>query len=202
MQLFKINKQRVKSSPCCEGSDSDTAATTATKTETTTAPATSTTETVCMRTPVWIQKQITVVAPSRGCHLITNDILEAVASEMKLIQIGMCNLFLQHTSASLTINDQVDAHVRTDMETALNKLVPAEWGRNGTFKHAVEGDDDMPGHMKCSMMGVSLNIPISNGKLALAPCQGLYLNEHRDAGGWFGGHARNIVITLQGQSKL
>ena len=155
-----------------------------------------------MRHPVWFQKQITVVAPSRGCHLITNALLEAVASDMKMIQMGMCNLFLQHTSASLTINENIDPNVRVDMETALNKLIPAQWCRDGIFKHAVEGEDDMPGHMKCSLMGVSLNIPICQGKLALATCQGVYLNEHRDEGGWFAGHARNILITLQGQRYL
>jgi secondary thiamine-phosphate synthase enzyme len=87
------------------------------------------------------------------------------------------------------------------MEVALNLLVPAQWNRDGTFKHTLEGDDDMPGHVKSSLMGVSLNIPITNGRLALGTWQGIYLNEHRDLGGYGGGHRRNIVVTLQGQGK-
>lgn len=86
-----------------------------------------------------------------------------------------------------------------DMEVALNKIVPASWTRDGTFLHTMEGDDDMPGHVKSSMMGVSLNIPIRDGRLALGTWQGIYLNEHRDQGGWGGGHTRRIIITLQGQ---
>ena len=79
-------------------------------------------------------------------------------------------------------------------------IVPAQWNRDGTFHHTLEGDDDMPGHVKSSIMGVSLNIPIQNGRLALGTWQGIYLNEHRDQGGWGGGHTRRILITLQGQS--
>lgn len=89
--------------------------------------------------------------------------------------------------------------VRRDMEVALNKIIPASWNRDGTFLHTMEGDDDMPGHVKSSLMGVSLNVPIQNGRLALGTWQGIYLNEHRDQGGWGGGHTRRIVITLQGQ---
>mmetsp|Transcript_42153 Transcript_42153/g.62431 ORF Transcript_42153/g.62431 Transcript_42153/m.62431 type:complete len:116 (-) Transcript_42153:61-408(-) len=114
--------------------------------------------------------------------------------------MGMCNLFIQHTSASLTINENADPDVRRDMEVALNKLVPASWCRDGTFVHTMEGDDDMPGHVKTSLMGPSVNIPIRNGRLALGTWQGIYLNEHRNQGGWGGGHTRNIVVTIQGQS--
>ena len=78
--------------------------------------------------------------------------------------------------------------------------VPAQWTRDGTFHHTDEGDDDMPGHVKSSLMGPSLNIPIRNGRLALGTWQGIYLNEHRDQGGWGGGHTRRIIITLQGQT--
>jgi secondary thiamine-phosphate synthase enzyme len=152
-------------------------------------------------TPLWFQHAITVTAPSRGCHLITGDILKATGSDLKTIEIGLCNLFIQHTSASLTINENADADVRTDMETALNRLVPATWNRDGTFRHTAEGDDVMPGHVKSSLMGVSLTIPIRHGKLALGTWQGIYLNEHRDQGGWGGGHQRNIIVTLQGVGK-
>jgi secondary thiamine-phosphate synthase enzyme len=149
--------------------------------------------------PLWFQHEITITAPSRGCHLITGEIQKTIGSDLKQIQIGMCNLFVQHTSASLTINENADPDVRVDMETAMNKIVPAQWNRDGTFRHTMEGDDDMPGHVKSSLMGVSLNIPIKNGKLALGTWQGIYLNEHRDQGGWGGGHSRKIIITLQGQ---
>mmetsp|Transcript_17054 Transcript_17054/g.22130 ORF Transcript_17054/g.22130 Transcript_17054/m.22130 type:complete len:195 (+) Transcript_17054:69-653(+) len=148
---------------------------------------------------MWYQKEISVTAPHRGCHLITKDVTTAVGSELKNVKIGMMNLFIQHTSASLTINENADPDVRRDMEVAMNKIVPASWNRDGTFRHTLEGDDDMPGHVKSSMMGVSLNIPVRNGRLALGTWQGIYLNEHRDQGGWGGGHTRRIVITIQGQ---
>jgi secondary thiamine-phosphate synthase enzyme len=101
----------------------------------------------------------------------------------------------------LTINENADPDVRTDLETALNHIVPADWNRDGTFRHTLEGDDDMPGHVKSSLMGASLNVPITNGRLALGTWQGIYLCEHRDQGGYGGGHARKIVVTLQGQGK-
>jgi len=112
----------------------------------------------------------------------------------------MVNIFIQHTSASLTLNENADPDVRRDLEVALNKIVPETWNHDGSFRHTMEGDDDMPGHVKSSLMGPSLTIPISDGRLALGTWQGIYLNEHRDQGGWGGGHTRNLVITLQGQS--
>jgi len=149
--------------------------------------------------PCWFQHEVTIKAPSRGCHLITNDINRAIKDSISGIKIGMVNLFIQHTSASLTINENADPDVRIDLETALNKIVPASWNRDGTFRHTMEGDDDMPGHVKSSLMGPSLNVPIKNGRLALGTWQGIYLNEHRDQGGWGGGHSRHIIITIQGQ---
>lgn len=146
----------------------------------------------------WFQHEVTITAPSRGCHLITSEIQKTIQKDIRQIKIGMCNLFIQHTSASLTVNENADPDVRRDMEVALNKIVPAEWNRDGTFRHTMEGDDDMPGHVKTSLMGPSLNIPIRNGRLALGTWQGIYLNEHRDQGGWGGGHSRNIIVTLQG----
>ena len=160
-----------------------------------TPPTTTTTNTGI---PQWFQHEITITAPSRGCHLITGDIQKAISKDLGKIRIGMCNLFVQHTSASLTINENADPDVRRDMEVAMNKIVPASWNRDGTFWHTMEGDDDMPGHVKSSLMGASINIPIRNGRLALGTWQGVYLNEHRDQGGWGGGHSRHIVITLQG----
>eukprot|EP00804_Cyclotella_cryptica_P024419 CCRYP_015870-RB/>CCRYP_015870-RB protein AED:0.26 eAED:0.26 QI:241/1/1/1/1/1/5/325/223 len=150
--------------------------------------------------PRWYQHEISITAPSRGCHLITSQVNNAIRNDLSTIKIGMANLFIQHTSASLTINENADPDVRRDMEVALNKIVPAQWTKDGTFRHTMEGEDDMPGHVKSSLMGPSLNIPIKNCRLALGTWQGIYLNEHRDQGGWGGGHTRNIVITLQGQS--
>uniref|UniRef100_A0A7S2UNK1 Secondary thiamine-phosphate synthase enzyme n=1 Tax=Attheya septentrionalis TaxID=420275 RepID=A0A7S2UNK1_9STRA len=150
--------------------------------------------------PRWYQHEVTITAPSRGCHLITLDVNKAIKDDLPNIKIGMANLFIQHTSASLTINENADPDVRRDMEMALNKIVPASWNHDGTFRHTMEGDDDMPGHVKSSLMGPSLNIPIRNGRLALGTWQGILLNEHRDQGGWGGGHSRNIIITLQGTS--
>ena len=147
----------------------------------------------------WFQHELSITAPSRGCHLITSEVRKTIQKDISQIKIGMCNLFVQHTSASLTINENADPDVRRDMEAALNKIVPASWNHDGTFKHTMEGDDDMPGHVKTSLMGPSLNIPIRNGRLALGTWQGIYLNEHRDQGGWGGGHTRHIVVTLQGQ---
>ena len=114
--------------------------------------------------------------------------------------VDFLSLFSPFLSASLTVNENADPDVRRDMEVALNKIVPAEWNRDGTFRHTMEGDDDMPGHMKSSLMGASLTIPIRNCRLALGTWQGIYLNEHRDQGGWGGGHTRHIIITLQGTS--
>jgi len=148
----------------------------------------------------WFQKKIQITAPRRGCHLVTSQIRDAVP-EMKDFDIGMANLFIQHTSASLTINENCDPDVRSDMEKALNKIVPEVWNQDGTFDHTMEGPDDMPAHVKTTLIGPSLNIPISNGNFALGTWQGIYLNEHRNQGGYGGGHARTIVITIQGQKR-
>jgi secondary thiamine-phosphate synthase enzyme len=147
----------------------------------------------------WYQHEITVTAPSRGCHLITSTVNNAIAKDIANIKVGMANIFVQHTSASLTINENADPDVRRDLEVSFNKIVPESWNHDGTFRHTLEGDDDMPAHVKSSMMGVSLNIPIRNGRLALGTWQGIYLNEHRNQGGWGGGHTRTVIITLQGQ---
>ena len=91
----------------------------------------------------WFQHELSITAPSRGCHLITNDVMKVISKDLSSIKVGMCNLFVQHTSASLTINENADPDVRRDMEVALNKIVPAQWNRDGTFLHTLEGDDDM-----------------------------------------------------------
>lgn len=136
---------------------------------------------------IFRQKEIEIKAPSRGFFVITDKIMNAV--EFDDIQAGMMNIFLKHTSASLTINENVSPDVREDMEIISSSLVPDGFNYN----HSLEGADDMPAHFKSSMFGVSLNIPIINGKLNLGTWQGIYLNEHRDHPG-----LRKIVITVWG----
>lgn len=135
-------------------------------------------------------KQFTLTLPplSRGMHLITDRIEEQMG---RTITTGLAHLFLQHTSASLTINENIDPSVRSDTETFLNDLVPEAYPK---FRHTYEGSDDMPAHLKNMLMGTSLTIPVSHGRLALGTWQGIYLFEHRD-------HAsgRTIIITLQGE---
>ena len=145
----------------------------------------------------WFQKTITVKAPSRGCHLITDQIMKAVGKEIGRYQIGLATLFIQHTSASLTINENCDPDVRVDMEGALNRIVPESWN-NEFFKHTMEGPDDMPAHVKTTLIGPTVTVPITSGSFNLGTWQGIYLCEHRNTGGWGGGHTRKIVVTLQG----
>ncbi|TPX37634.1 hypothetical protein SmJEL517_g00690 [Synchytrium microbalum] len=130
-----------------------------------------------MATSTWFQKTLSLPRKARGCHLVTDEILKQVP-EIKTFKIGMANFFIQHTSASLTINENCDSDVRKDMEMMLNKLVP----ESTKFIHDAEGDDDMPGHVKSSLFGVSLNIPITSGSLNLGTWQGIWLCEHRNSG--------------------
>lgn len=139
---------------------------------------------------IWLQKTILLKPRSRGFHLIDTEIIHA-CPELKQCQIGMLHLFLQHTSASLTINENADPTVRMDMESHFNQFVPE---RQSYYRHDYEGDDDMPAHIKSSILGVSLAIPVSEGCLMLGTWQGIYLGEHRDHGG-----SRRVVITLHGQ---
>jgi len=139
---------------------------------------------------MWFQKTIHLNAQNRGFHLITDEIeqqLEGISS----ISVGLLHLFIQHTSASLTINENADPTVRIDMESHFNKFVPE---RAPYYRHTYEGDDDMPAHIKASLLGNSVTIPIQNGRLALGTWQGIYLGEHRDFGG-----GRTIIATLQGE---
>lgn len=140
---------------------------------------------------MWSQIELTLAPKRRGFHLITEELLGSLSPILSQYQLGMANLFIQHTSASLTINENCDPTVRTDMEAHFNVLVP-----EGApyFKHTYEGPDDMPAHLKTVLVGPSLNIPISNGQLALGTWQGIYLGEHRDHGG-----ARRILVTVQGE---
>jgi len=139
---------------------------------------------------MWIQRTIEL-SRSRGFHLITRDVLGAVP-ELEDVAVGMLQVFMRHTSASLTINENADPSVRTDFETGMNRLVPE--GPDG-YTHTMEGPDDMPAHIKASLMGPSVQIPVTDGRLNLGTWQGIYLCEHRDRGG-----SRTLVLTLMGAS--
>ncbi|MEM1069290.1 MAG: secondary thiamine-phosphate synthase enzyme YjbQ [Planctomycetota bacterium] len=138
---------------------------------------------------MWIQRTIRLPAARRGFHLITHRITDAIP-ELDSFDVGWLQVFIQHTSASLTINENADPDVRVDFETAMNHAVPESL----PYVHTLEGPDDMPAHVKASMMGASVMIPIGQGRLQLGTWQGIYLCEHRDRGG-----SRSVVITVQGE---
>ncbi|XP_031120749.1 uncharacterized protein LOC116024005 [Ipomoea triloba] len=141
--------------------------------------------------PRWAQKTITLPPQTRGCHLVTSKILKEIGQDLSGFKCGLAHLFLQHTSASLTINENYDSDVRDDTETFLSRIVPE--GVSAPWKHTLEGPDDMPAHIKSSMFGCTLMIPISDGKLNMGTWQGIWLCEHRDEA-----TPRRIVITLNG----
>ncbi|MFC4209675.1 secondary thiamine-phosphate synthase enzyme YjbQ [Pedobacter lithocola] len=126
----------------------------------------------------------------RGFHLITDDIINAFP-EIKTLKTGICQIFIQHTSASLTINENADPTVRLDFEMFFNKSVPEN---DPDYEHDYEGSDDMPAHLKAALLGNSVTIPIKNGKLAFGTWQGIYLCEHRNYGG-----QRNVIVTAWGE---
>lgn len=134
------------------------------------------------------QTCISLSPRSRGFHLITAEILDAVP-EIRSFDVGLCHVFIQHTSAGLTINENADPDVRIDMETAANQLCP----EGSPFVHTCEGPDDMPAHVKASLFGASVTVPIQSGRLKMGVWQGIYLCEHRNNGG-----PRQLVVTLQG----
>lgn len=135
------------------------------------------------------QKHISLPSYPRGFHLITREV-EAAIPELKEIKAGQCQVFILHTSASLTINENADPTVRQDFESHFNKMVPEN---APYYKHTFEGPDDMPAHIKASLLGPSVTIPVTNGRLTLGTWQGIYLCEHRDYGG-----SRKLVITAWG----
>ncbi len=138
----------------------------------------------------WIQKEIVLRERPRGFHLITHDVLAEVP-EISRFRRGLLHLFLQHTSASLGINENADPTVRNDLEQFVTTVVPD--GPAG-YAHDTEGADDMPAHIKSALLGCSLMIPIAHGRLALGTWQGIYLGEHRDHGG-----PRHLLVTLTGE---
>lgn len=139
---------------------------------------------------MWLQKSIKLKAQQRGFHLITSKLVSQLP-ELANINIGLAHFFIQHTSASLTINENADPTVRQDMESHFNHFVPEN---QSYYLHDYEGSDDMPAHIKATLVGNSISIPISQGKLALGVWQGIYLGEHRN-------HAsgRTIIVTINGE---
>ncbi|MCT4628519.1 secondary thiamine-phosphate synthase enzyme YjbQ [Winogradskyella sp.] len=137
----------------------------------------------------FFQTEIKLKPYSRGFHLITTEILNALP-EIKEINVGQLQVFIKHTSASLTINENADPTVRKDFESHINTMVPEN---QPYYKHTFEGSDDMPAHIKASLMGISVQIPITKGNLNLGIWQGVYLCEHRNYGG-----SRRLVITAYG----
>ncbi|KAA3440486.1 secondary thiamine-phosphate synthase enzyme YjbQ [Rufibacter hautae] len=138
----------------------------------------------------WFQKTLRLPAVKRGFHLIT-DLLEAQLPELEEIEVGLAHIFIQHTSASLSINENADPTVRHDFEQHFNRMVPEN---APYYRHTLEGPDDMPAHIKASLMGASVTVPITNGRLNVGTWQGIYLCEHRNQGG-----KRTVVVTLQGK---
>ena len=138
----------------------------------------------------FFQKEIKLKARPRGFHLITEEILEQL-KELRDFKTGILQVFIKHTSAGLTINENADPTVREDFESHFNKMVPEN---QPYYKHTLEGPDDMPAHIKASLLDTSLQIPITNGKLNLGTWQGIYLCEHRNNGG-----GRKLVLSIMGE---
>src|SRR3954466_11198992 len=139
----------------------------------------------------WIQRQIVLPAASQGFHLITDEILAALP-ELLQIRTGLLHAFIQHTSASLTINENADPDVPADLESSLSAIAPEDF----PYQHTIEGPDDMPAHVKAALLGSSVTIPVSGGRLCLGTWQGIYLCEHRNKGG-----SRRLVLTVHGDEN-
>jgi secondary thiamine-phosphate synthase enzyme len=140
----------------------------------------------------WFQKVLTLKARPRGFHVVTREVLEQLP-DLRQFEVGFLHLFIQHTSASLTINENVSPDVRGDLERHLNVMVPEDAPH---YEHTLEGPDDMPAHIKASLLGSGLTIPIGRGELLLGTWQGIYLCEHRNHGG-----SRRVVATLFGSRR-
>jgi secondary thiamine-phosphate synthase enzyme len=141
---------------------------------------------------MWIQRELTLAPRPRGFHLITREVLGALP-ELQRLQVGLLHLLIQHTSASLALNENASPEVRRDFETWSNEAVPE---RAPYWTHTLEGLDDMPAHVKAALFGPSLTLPVSSGALALGTWQGIYLCEHRDRGG-----SRSLVATAWGEGR-
>ena len=141
---------------------------------------------------MWLQRAIRLQPRPRGFHLVTREVLDGLP-ELRELRVGMLHLLLQHTSASLTLNENASPDVRRDFETWFDRAVP-EGARYWT--HTLEGNDDMPAHIKAALLGPSLTLPVTQGRPALGTWQGIYLCEHRDQGG-----ARSVVATAWGNAS-
>jgi len=141
---------------------------------------------------MWIQREITLEPRPRGFHLVTREVLGALP-DLGEIEVGMLHLLIAHTSASLALNENASPDVRRDFESWANEAVP-----EGApyWTHTLEGDDDMPAHIKAALFGPTLTLPISHGRLALGTWQGIYLCEHRDSGG-----SRSLTVTAWGEER-
>ncbi|AZZ93898.1 YjbQ family protein [Hahella sp. KA22] len=139
---------------------------------------------------MWLQKEIRLKPRQRGFHLITDEIVRELP-ELKTFRVGMMQLFIKHTSASLTINENADPTVRQDFESYFNHAVPEN---EPYYRHLDEGSDDMPAHLKSSLLGCSVSLPITDGRFNLGTWQGVYLCEHRNHGG-----VRKVVATIWGE---
>jgi secondary thiamine-phosphate synthase enzyme len=139
---------------------------------------------------MWLQREITLRPRPRGFHLVTDEV-ESALPELRECRVGLAHLFIRHTSASLTLNENASPDVRRDFESWFNAVVP----ENAPFwTHTIEGPDDMPAHIKASVLGPALTLPVSRGRFALGTWQGVYLCEHRDQGG-----ARSLIVTVFGE---
>lgn len=138
----------------------------------------------------WTQREIRLKPYPRGFHLITDEVVRALP-ELRLVRVGLLQVFIQHTSAGLTLNENADPTVRADFESHLNRMVPEN---APYYRHTLEGPDDMPAHIKASLMGASVSVPVSDGRLNLGTWQGIYLCEHRNAAS-----GRRLVLTLFGE---
>ena len=139
---------------------------------------------------MWLQKSVKLQAKPRGFHLVSDEILQALP-EISSINVGLLHLFLQHTSASLSINENADSSVRRDMESHFNQLAPED---APYYEHTYEGSDDMPAHIKSALLGCELCLPIAKGCVRLGTWQGIYLGEHRNSAS-----SRTLIATLTGE---
>lgn len=138
---------------------------------------------------MWLHREIRLCPLPRGFHLVTSHVVEALP-ELARVQVGLLHVFIRHTSASLTINENADPDVATDLETSLNAVAPED----APYVHTVEGPDDMPAHVKSVLIGSSVSVPVHAGRLCLGTWQGIFLAEHRDRAS-----PRSLVLTLQGE---
>ncbi|HLH65858.1 MAG TPA: secondary thiamine-phosphate synthase enzyme YjbQ [Solirubrobacteraceae bacterium] len=138
----------------------------------------------------WVQREIVLAPRPRGFHLVTAELLERLP-ELRTLRVGLLHLLIRHTSASLALNENASPDVRHDFESWFDRAVPE---RAGYWTHTLEGDDDMPAHIKAALLGPSLTLPVARGRLALGTWQGIYLCEHRDRGG-----ARSVIATAWGE---